>query len=390
MGDGVKRIICCLDGTWNNAATSGHPTNVYKLAEVLRDEDDSGIRQVRHYVVGIATDEGDDDQFLEGAIGLGVDDRIRLAYGLIAQDYVPGDEIYIFGFSRGAFEARSLAGFIDLLGLPRHYRPDRLDAMWELYRKGVGNRPVADLELFRSAAHYPVPIRCVGVWDTVGNIGNPLFADNLSRRFFGFHDLRLHDSIEVALHALSIDEVRGPFRPTFWTLPRGRPPRPGQHVEQVWFSGCHNDVGGGYRETALSDICLRWMAERAEALTGLAFDRARLARETRPDALGLQHSEAAGRLYTMSRRFPFVRLIRQISAGLPRLRRMIFGTFRSTRVPRGQVVVNEDIHESVRVRFGAGVEELRDGRKRRLRYRPRNLAAAMRAEVRAARRRGKG
>ena len=272
----MKRLACFLDGTWNNTDKSTVVTNVAKLCESVADSDQSGVAQLRRYVTGIDSAEGLRSKFLKGAIGLGVGHRIKEGYLWLAEKYEPGDEIYLFGFSRGAFEARSLAGFISLFGIVRklpEIDADKswLDRAWDVYRQVPEKRDATELENLRGMAHYPARIKCLGVWDTVGNIGNPFFSGTLVGRRLSFHDTRLLPTIDVALHALSIDEVRGPFRPTLFTLPEGQVLAPNQIVEQVWFPGVHADVGGGFDEARLSDVSLEWMMDRVSATTGLAL-----------------------------------------------------------------------------------------------------------------------
>jgi lipoprotein NlpI len=373
----MKRIICCLDGTWNHNRPGEILTNVCKLHQVVAASDSGGVRQVSHYIEGIVSGQRESMQFLKGGIGVGLDDRIRIAYEALAKDYEAGDEIYLVGFSRGAFEARSLGGLITLVGVAKAGSAFSHDKAWALYRRREKRRDQTALAELRTAAHYPVRIKCIAVWDTVGNIGNPFASGGVLGRRFGFHDTRLSDNIDVALHALSIDEVRGPFRPTLWTLPEGQALPAHQHVEQVWFAGTHADVGGGHRETGLSDVALIWMAQRIEANTGLALDMHKLHHLTRPDPLGPQHAVTEGWIFRWSRLLPFIRLVKQATEAIPGFRRMLLGSWRTGKVPGNQVVVNESIHEGVLERFGAAVIELRYGRSRMVTYEPRNLAAAL-------------
>ena len=376
----MKRLVCCLDGTWNNDDAGAVPTNVVKLHRAVLPEDAAGVSQVSHYVKGIASANDIRAQFLKGAVGYEVGDRIRDGYRFFVDTYQPGDEIFLFGFSRGAFEARSLAGFITLFGIAKKDAGFSVDEAWALYRQSPSRRSAAALEKLRAAAHYPVRIKCVGVWDTVGNIGNPFFSSGLLGRWTKFHDTRLHPSIEVGLHALSIDEVRGPFRPSLWTRPRDAPPTPGQHVEQVWFAGSHANVGGGFPETELSDIALLWMAERANATAGLALDIDALLRAAKPNALGLQHASATGSLFKWSGRLPFIRLINQRAQAIPRLRRTLIGSWRSNKLERAEITVNERVHESVLARFGKTVNEATGETLNEIVYQPRNIAALIDAQ----------
>jgi hypothetical protein len=369
----LKKIIICLDGTWNDNRAVSTLTNVAKLHHAIASSDANGVQQISHYVEGIASTAGETVHFLKGAVGFGVGDRIRKAYEQLAADYEPGDEIYLFGFSRGAFEARSLGGLITLCGVAKSVKDFAFGKAWSLYRTRATRRNEASLAEVRAASHYPARIKCVGVWDTVGNIGNPFISSGPIGRMFKFHDTRLSDAIDVGLHALSIDEIRGPFRPALWALPKSQALAAHQHVEQVWFAGTHCNVGGGFRETGLSDIALLWMAERATATTGLAFDMAELARSTRPDPLGAQHVSATGSIFRWSRLFPFVRLVKQALEGISPLRRTLFGAWRTSKVRGDGVAINESIHDSVLQRFGQKVIELQDSRSHMIVYRPANL-----------------
>ena len=374
----MKRLICCLDGTWNDDKDEATLTNVVKLRRAIPALDAGGIAQVVHYVVGIGTGYGGQLGFAIGASGIEVGERVKTGYKFLVENYAPGDEIYLFGFSRGAFEARSLAGFIAFAGIGRGDGAFSLDAAWSLYRQRPSDADETALAQLRATTHYPAPIKCVGVWDTVGNLGNPLRSSRIVRRLFDFHDTRLSPTVDVGLHALSIDERRGPFSPTLWTRPEGASLPAHQHVEQVWFAGVHADVGGGYKETAQSDIALLWMAERVAATTDLAINFEQLRRVTRPDPLGVQHASATGRVLRWSAKVPFVRLVAQDKRGVWTPRRIVLGTWRTSRVGGGQVPVNETIHESALARFGNSVPEDVAGKLRQIVYRPRNLSAALR------------
>ncbi len=372
----MKRLVLCLDGTWNDNRADVRPTNVAKLHKVIAAHDANGLAQVSHYVSGIASAGGEKLAFLKGAVGYGVAANIQKAYALIVQSYEAGDDIHIFGFSRGAFEARSLASLIHLVGVAKNGGFTAADA-WAVYVQSEKVRDTQKLSSLQASAHYPVRIRCLGVWDTVGNIGNPFFAGTPLSRSVSFHDLTLHDTVDVALHALSIDEKRGTFRPSLWTLPEGESPPPHQRVEQVWFAGTHADVGGGWRETGLADVALIWMAKRASETTGLAIDWEALNASARPDPLGPQHDSLTGKIFGLARLVPFVRPIGQSIEAISPMRRRWLGTWRTGLLPRNDVPVNEALHESVGLRFGRKVIELRDGRSHMMTYRPDNLVPAI-------------
>lgn len=373
----MKRLVCSLDGTWNDEDGPWPQTNVAKLHNAILPRDKKGVRQLVRYIAGIATTEDLRFSFLRGAVGLEVGTRIKLAYQFLRDIYEPGDEIYLFGFSRGAYEARSLASFVTLFGIARTDGDFSFDEAWKLYRQSDHKRDVDTLARLSAACHYPVPIRCIGVWDTVGNIGNPFSGAARISRLLAFHDMRLHDTIDVALHALSIDETRGPFRPTLFTLPEGAALAAHQHVEQTWFAGTHADIGGGWPEYELSDIALLWMAERVAALTSLAIDIRKLKRSAAPNPLGLQHYSATGWVYAVSRLVPFIRLIEQNTDALSKSRRRWFRTWRTGKLDRELISLNETIHESALARFGQTVREARGRSVQDIVYQPGSLAAVV-------------
>jgi len=373
----LKRVIICLDGTWNTKTSRRSDTNVAKFSDLISAADAHGVRQIVHYVQGIASTPGERAQFLKGAVGYGVSNRIDKAFEHLSTDYEPGDDVFLFGFSRGAFEARRLSGFISLFGIAKSGTDFPFAKAWEIYRQSARKRDERAIAELRGLAHYPVRIKCVGVWDTVGNLGNPFFTTGLFGRRFSLPNTHPVEGLEVGLHALSVDELRGPFRPTLWTLPEGGALPPNQTIEQVWFPGTHCDVGGGFRETALSDIALRWMAERATATTGLAFNSEALAATTRPDPLGPQHGSAHGWIFFWSGLFPFVRLVKQTVEAIPAWRRRLIGTWRSGKLPKGEVSINESVHDSVTQRYGRRVIELAPVSSRSITYLPDNLAPVL-------------
>lgn len=271
----MKRIVICCDGTWNRAdqASDGEPcpTNVVKLAYRVAKRD-GAIRQVIYYAHGVGTGNSL-DRLTGGAFGGGLEENIHDAYRFLVANYEKGDEIFLFGFSRGAFTARSIAGMVRNCGIlkrqsVRHYA----DAI-ALYRDAT-RHPDHDFSVDFRGRHsecgdQTVPIHFIGVWDTVGALGIPVRG---LRRLTGgkheFHDTELSGSVRNAFHALAIDERRAPFTPTLWY----EKPKPGQTMEQRWFVGVHSDVGGGYPEPGLSDIALDWMLDRAATVGGLALE----------------------------------------------------------------------------------------------------------------------
>lgn len=274
----MKRLCIFCDGTWNSPDKTSDgepaPTNVVKLAELVDDVDAAGVVQRVFYDPGIGTAGSLMRRAFDGATGTGMSKNILDAYRYLISNYVPGDELYFFGFSRGAFSVRSLAGLIRNSGLLRVDAAERIDAAYALYRsRAPEDHPRArESMLFRRTyAVEPVtPIHFVGVWDTVGALGNPVrIADYLG--YFGrrneFHDTQLSSTVKHAYHALAIDETRKHFSATLWHQPAAIP---GQTIEQVWFAGVHSNVGGGYPAAGLSDIALAYMHGRARR-AGLAL-----------------------------------------------------------------------------------------------------------------------
>jgi uncharacterized protein (DUF2235 family) len=286
-----KRLIVCCDGTWNRA-DQPCPTNVKKLYEAVDQSDAAG--QVAWYEPGVGTRPL--EHLIGGAFGIGLSRNVQRCYRWLVDRYEPEDELFFFGFSRGAFTARSLAGLVRNSGILRREKRDMVEAAYKLYRsREPGNAPWEEnANKFRDDNSHPLPeIRFIGVWDTVGALGIPVHALSppwLTKKY-AFHDTTLSSYVKNAYHALSIDERRGPFEPTLWvrkTKPGGgfEPMPADQTVEQVWFAGVHSDVGGGYPEPALAEIALKWIANRAHDC-GLVLKPGHL--EPAPDPLADAH-----------------------------------------------------------------------------------------------------
>ena len=301
-----RKLVVCMDGTWNKPGQKDEgvktETNVLKLSEALAKLPD----QILGYFRGVGTDRG--EKVAGGAFGWGLFDQIKDGYRFLREQFQPGDQIYIFGFSRGAYSARSLAGMVlrcgiikrdadpkfpdlgaDLLTTQQdgNLRMDVVDRVFALYKRAYDEKNRPEVERFKQQYCYDPTVRLVGVWDTVGSLGVPdgvipflkKFDKALDEKLYGFLDTDLSPRVEAAYHAVAIDEHRKPFLPTLWTDPKNAPARvnvAGSNVEQTWFVGAHSNVGGGYADTGLSDIALRWMIDRA-AKNGLKFDPAALA-----------------------------------------------------------------------------------------------------------------
>ena len=270
----MKRLIVCCDGTWNRPDHVDQgvaaPTNVAKLALALADQDDAGNPQVLHYEAGVGTRRW--EHVLGGGLGVGLSRNVQDCYRFLVDSYEPGDKLYFFGFSRGAFTARSTVGLVRNSGILRRDARDRIKQAYSLYRNPHRDSQPSGIaaELFRRSYSQPETyVEFVGVWDTVGALGIPIdgFRPPLLSNLWTFHDTRLSRYVLNAYHAIAIDERREPFKPTLWVQ---QDDAPGQTLKQVWFAGAHCDVGGGYRDPGLSEIPLLWIADNARAC-GLAF-----------------------------------------------------------------------------------------------------------------------
>jgi uncharacterized protein (DUF2235 family) len=270
----MKCLVVCCDGTWNRPDQIDRgvaaPTNVAKIALALADEDDGGNRQLVQYQAGVGTRRW--ERVLGGGFGVGLSRNVQECYRFLVDNYEPGDKLYFFGFSRGAFTARSTVGLVRNSGILRPEHRHRIKQAYALYRDPRRDSEPSGIaaELFRrSYSHSEVYIEFVGVWETVGALGIPIdgFRPPLLSRLWTFHDMRLSRYVRNAFHALAIDERRAPFKPTLWVKQADAKQ---QTLEQVWFAGVHCDVGGGYRDPELSEIPLLWMAEKAHGC-GLAF-----------------------------------------------------------------------------------------------------------------------
>jgi uncharacterized protein (DUF2235 family) len=279
----AKRLVVCTDGTWNDPV-NGRATNVLKLARAVKRFDAKGVPQVVYYHPGVGTGTDFVDRLLGGATGFGISRNIRDAYGFLVLNYEPGDEIFLFGFSRGAYTARSLAGLIRNSGILRPECGHLFGDAYEIYRsRAESDRPNAPeaVEFREKNSHRETRIKFVGVWDTVGALGIPLGIGRSVLKLLGalrgrpylyeFHNVELSSFVDHAYHALAIDEKREPFRPTLWSVSPETPRAPTQSFEQVWFPGVHCDVGGGEKLAGLSDLALEWMSARARR-HGLELD----------------------------------------------------------------------------------------------------------------------
>ncbi|MEO6455155.1 MAG: DUF2235 domain-containing protein [Ginsengibacter sp.] len=358
----MKRIIVCCDGTWNKPGSKDRnmivKTNVQKIYEAI-DTNASKVKQVKFYGQGVGTGFSARDHFMGGGTGLGIDRNIQDAYKFIMWNYVPGDELYLFGFSRGAYTVRSLAGLIRNCGIMKSEYLHLVDEAYHLYRDRTPlTHPDSDLmKAFKRS--YGIDeeetiIKFMGVWDTVGALGIPLRWFNGLNKKYEFHDVKLSSQIRYAYHALAIDEKRKIFEPALWEVSENavNASKP-QICEQVWFPGVHSNVGGGYADCGLSDITLKWMTNKGSD-TGLEFDKNYI-EKIKADSCGELRDSASG-IYAITPKH-----MREINTGIAI--RTDPDTGIQTKV---KVIRNESIHYTCferKHKFG--------------KYKPQNLHAAL-------------
>jgi uncharacterized protein (DUF2235 family) len=311
-----RRLILLLDGTWNDDSDEQCQTNIVSMRELLRrgleehyhrlentlprtrlDEVDftymaerkkyhgasgfvcNGFEYLVYYDEGVGT-TGVADRVRGGLAGTGLALKVRQAYRFLARNFRPGDEIMIFGFSRGAFTARSLCGYLHAVGLLREEActAENERRAWVYYHADTNNRMSGEWMYFNKPVGCPskalvydpatVRVRVLGVFDTVGAMGIPKVTSLINRIRYRFHDTSVNPIVDIRLHALAIDEARRTFEATIWSKSKFQVFDGGNNpTEQVWFPGAHADIGGGYGLSAgssglLSHISLAWMIAR--------------------------------------------------------------------------------------------------------------------------------
>jgi len=275
----MKRIVICSDGTWNKPGNIEDGfvvrSNVQKIFAVIA-KSDGDIKQIKHYDNGVGALGTAITRAINGATGIGLSDNIVNAYKFIVWNYEPGDELYLMGFSRGAYTVRSLAGMIRRCGILKNQDLILIQEAYNFYRdrshesRAGGQRS----QQFINKNSYPeMGIKFLGVWDTVGALGIPHTKFRMwNRKMYKFHDLTLSSIVKHACQAMAIDEHRGLFDVNLWRQSKHAiENNVEQFVEQRWFAGVHCNVGGGYHEEQLSDLSLLWMIERAKQ-AGLVID----------------------------------------------------------------------------------------------------------------------
>jgi T6SS, Phospholipase effector Tle1-like, catalytic domain len=292
----AKNIALFFDGTWQAAADYPGGKATARIAQMPRlarrwidrsrrekRKADTNVAKLHRYVEhaaksdqeskyfkGIGTQLGKVRKYAYGITGYGLTRNVEAGYRFIVDHYEPGDRIYLFGFSRGAFTARTLAGMCGFLGILEEKERDLIPEMLKRYMHPSRAWPLDLRDLLRSLpdAHNedrrPLQIHFLGVWDTVAALGVPPHSaprlKRIIRHWTERHAGALPAHITHARHALALHELRGDYEPALWT-----DFKPTQSLKQCWFAGNHSDVGGGYPETVLSDHALKWMAEEAIA-----------------------------------------------------------------------------------------------------------------------------
>jgi uncharacterized protein (DUF2235 family) len=341
----ARKLVVCCDGTWN---TPRNETNVFRTYRFLRERLGSpaevvqkdGVRScggragdgsevLLFYDQGVGTDWF--SRLVGGAAGVGLSDNVRDAYHFLGHNFAPGSEIYVFGFSRGAYTARSLCGFIKAAGLlarpsvkdvwraymdcyataprivarPRGWNLERARG-WLAERAGDAVGTLGGAAVTSLPRHPGVKVRFIGVYDTVGALGVPLTdAASVNEPIIGFHDTTLGDTVENAVQALAVDERRGPYTPTLWTQAADAAALAGQHVLQVWFPGVHSDIGGGYGDKGIGNITWDFMMRQA-ARRGLVLDPAQPTPPLDLEPLPAQHESFDDTWKTLSAKLKLV------------------------------------------------------------------------------------
>ena len=310
----MKNIVVCFDGTWNTL-DSVDTTNVVETAKLVTPTNSQGVTQIVHYDEGVGSGHVSVSKFadraLGGAFGIGLMNTIEDAYRFLSFNYAPGDKIFIFGFSRGAFSARSFGGLIRNSGILAREHVGRVREAVALYQDPSPEKTPNSAHACEFRAHFGVPgffnekdqlwrrenravgptgdsklaIEYLGIWDTVGAMGVPgylYFSDKINNRF-RFHDTSLSSVVNSARHAVAIDEKRRVFDATLWNnikklnsdLGKMELPVEERPYIQQWFPGDHGSVGGGGNVRGLCNATLVWVLDGA-IKRGLGIDAVKL------------------------------------------------------------------------------------------------------------------
>jgi uncharacterized protein (DUF2235 family) len=291
-----KHIVLCSDGTGNTPA-KGRGTNVWKIYMAIDRHDHEEQRellpQVAFYDDGVGSGGIRAVRVLGGAFGLGLSRNIRELYASLVLHWEPGDKVFLFGFSRGAFTIRSVAGMICRCGLLRREEylgrsaSERTRILKRILRAYRSENARVAPDIRKELGLRQIGIEFIGVWDTVDAVGlpfdelkwiDPLWRAVFGVRLWGFHDRALSSKVKRGCQALAIDDERRTFHPNVWA------PRKEGGIEQVWFAGVHSNIGGGYPKEELSNVSLYWMMRQAQA------SRLRFV----PDAVAEAHQQGNG------------------------------------------------------------------------------------------------
>lgn len=255
----ARRVALLFDGTWNNRKDR---TNVLRMRDAIDSTGPDDPEQPCYYDTGVGTHWY--QRFTGGAFGRGLSENIREGYAWLARSYQPRDEIFLFGFSRGAYTARSLVGLIRKCGLLKDVDKVLLDRAYALYRDKSVAPDDPPAVRFRNDRSREIRVRFIGVWDTVGALGIPVSHVPFGRDYYRWHDTELSRIVDYAYHAVATDERRRDYAVAVWT--RIKPGN--REVEQRWFIGAHANIGGGYDKDpadTLPNPPLRWIQDKAEA-----------------------------------------------------------------------------------------------------------------------------
>jgi uncharacterized protein (DUF2235 family) len=283
-----KNIVIFSDGTGQEGG-KGFKTNIYKLFNMIEDRTEN---QISFYDRGLGTGW----RKITGNIsGMGISKNIYECYEFLFNNYMAEDNIFLFGFSRGATTVRSLSAFIHLFGILPKSRPELIKQAYRIYKISDKDERKQKADEFISRHHNQwCKVKFLGVWDTVDALGIPFFnkinfiIDWIPFFKHKFHNLQLSESVEHARQALAIDDERLTFHPKIWD----KEIKDYQTMRQVWFCGMHTDVGGGYKEQQLSDITLLWMTIEAMKHGLKLYEKHQVTLNPDPD--GLMHNSRKG------------------------------------------------------------------------------------------------
>ncbi len=256
----ARNVVVLFDGTWN---TRGTHTNVSRMRNSIRTRGRDDPEQPCFYDEGVGTKWY--NRLSGGAFGRGLSENIQEGYAWLSRTHQPNDAIYVFGFSRGAYTARSLVGLLRKCGPLNSVSKKAVGEAYELYRNKDIHPDAPEAAGFRTKHSRETRVRFIGVWDTVGALGIPVSQIPFSRDFYQWHDTELSKMVDYAIHAVAVDEHRKDFGVTLWSKLKPENVK----VEQRWFAGAHSDVGGG-EGGSLPGIALRWLQDVAEE-AGLAL-----------------------------------------------------------------------------------------------------------------------